>query len=273
MATAGEQGIAAIDGARLAYDLAGSGRPLTLIHAGIADRRMWDDQFAAFSAHYRVLRYDIRGFGQSPMPPGPFTMRRDLCALLDHLGIARTHLIGVSMGGGIALDFALDYPERVSALVLVASSIGGTMPSAFLRARWDAMEEAQRQGGLDAVNELELRLWVDGQGRAAEGVDPAMRERVRAMNAAVLVNEAQGEQGVATDPLDPPALGRLGEIAVPTLVVVGTRDVPDMLENADLLTAQIPGTRKVVMADVAHLPPLEAPTEFNRLVLDFLRTV
>lgn len=271
--TSSERGVAAINRAQIAYEVAGSGPALTLIHAGIADMRMWDGQFATFAAAYRVVRYDIRGFGQSPMPAGPYTMRADLRALLDHLGIARTHLIGISMGGSIALDFALDYPEMVAALIPVASGISGITSSAWLTARYAAIDAAIRAGDLDTANELELRLWVDGAGRAPEDMDPAMRERMRAMNAAVLVAESTGEQGTSVNRLDPPAVGRLGEIAAPTLVIVGTRDVPDVVEQAELLATQIPGARKAVMPGVAHLPPMEAPAEFNRLVLDFLAGV
>lgn len=272
MSTTSERGVAAINGARIAYEIAGEGHPLTLIHAGIADMRMWDDQFAHFAAHYRTLRYDIRGFGGSPMPPGPWTMREDLRALLDHLGVARTHLIGVSMGGGIALDFALDYPERVAALVLVAAGVGGTTSSEWLRARYAAIDERIEAGDLDGANELELRLWVDGEGRAPEETDAGVRERVREMNAAVLTAEASGEQGESVNRLDPPAVGRLGEVAAPTLIIVGTRDIPDMGERAELLATTIPDARLETLPGVAHLPPMEVPEAFNRLVLDFLRT-
>jgi 3-oxoadipate enol-lactonase len=271
MSVHSERGFAEVNGARLYYEVVGSGPALTLIHAGIADSRMWDDQFAVFARQFRVVRYDLRGFGQSEMPPGPYTMRDDLRALLRALGIARTHLIGVSMGGSIALDFTLDFPDLVSSLVLVAAGISGRKPSDFLREQWAALEEVMARGDLDAVNELELRLWVDGAGRTPEQVNPGVRERVRVMNAGILANEARNEEGQSVRPLDPPALGRLGEVAAPTLVIAGARDVSDILENADLLAATIPDVRKVVLPDVAHLPPLEAPAEFNRLVLDFLR--
>jgi 3-oxoadipate enol-lactonase len=271
MRATAEQGFAEINGARLYYEVAGTGHPLTLIHAGITDSRMWDDQFALFAEHYRVLRYDVRGFGRSDMPPGPFTMREDLRALLQSFGIARTHLLGVSMAGSIAIDFTLDYPELVATLIPVAAGIGGRTQSDFLRERFAEVEAALERGDLDAANELELRLWVDGSGRRPDQVDPGVRERVREMNAAILAREEANDQGTVANRLDPPALGRLGEIAEPTLVIVGARDVPDLLESAERLATEIPGARKVVLPNVAHLPPMEAPAEFNRLVLDFLR--
>ena len=144
MTTSSEQGSVEINGAQIAYEIAGAGHALTLIHAGIADKRMWDAQFATFAESYRVLRYDIRGFGQSTLPAGPYTMREDLRALLQHLGIARTHMIGISMGGSIAIDFTLDYPEMVSALIPVAAGISGeeAAPDPEMDARWREIDDA-----------------------------------------------------------------------------------------------------------------------------------
>jgi 3-oxoadipate enol-lactonase len=273
MSTASEQGIAEINGAQIAYEVAGSGHPLTLIHAGIADKRMWEAQFATFAESYRVVRYDIRGYGQSTFPAGPYTMREDLRALLQHLGIARTHLIGISMGGSIAIDFTLDYPEMVSALIPVAAGISGEegAPDPEMEARWHAINEATKRGDIDAANELELQIWVDGFGRTAGPVDPAVREQVRAMNAAALTREGEFAQAESVNRLAPPAIGRLEEIAAPTLVIVGNCDLPEVITSAETLATRIPGAQKVVLPEVAHLPPMEAPAEFNRLVLDFLR--
>jgi pimeloyl-ACP methyl ester carboxylesterase len=143
----------------------------------------------------------------------------------------------------------------------------------MLRERWRAIGEAYERDGLDAANELELQLWIDGhggQGHTAAAIDPSVRERVRAMNRAVLAREAENDAGGEAQRLDPPAIGRLHEIAVPTLVIVGDRDVPDILANAERLVAGIAGARRVVLPGVAHLPPLESPAGFNRIVLDFL---
>ena len=273
MSTTSEQGAAAINGAQIAYEVAGTGHPLTLIHAGIADKRMWDAQFATFAESYRVVRYDIRGYGQSTFPAGPYTMREDLRALLQYLGIARTHLIGISMGGSIAIDFTLDYPEMVSALIPVAAGISGEegTPDPAMEARWQAISAASERGDLDAANELELQIWVDGFGRTAGPVDPAVREQVRVMNAAALAREGEFAQAESVNRLNPPAIGRLEEIAVPTLAIVGNCDVPDVITSAESLATRIPSAQKVVLPEVAHLPPMETPDEFNRLVLDFLR--
>lgn len=260
-----------INGAELYYEEAGNGPALVFIHAGIADCRMWDAQFAAFADEYRVVRYDHRGYGRSTMPEGDYALRDDLSALLQALGIARATLVGTSMGGGVALDCALDHPELAEALVLVAAGLGGSEPSDFLRERWQAIGAAYERDGIDAANELELQLWIDGPGHPPEQTDPTVRALVGEMNRAVLAREEENDARGQAQRLSPPAIGRLGEIAAPTLVIVGDRDVPDILANADRLASGIAGARKVTLPDVAHLPPLECPDEFNRLLRDFLR--
>lgn len=261
-------GFAEVNGARLYYEVAGAGHPLILIHAGIAHSRMWDEHVDAFAQRYQVVRYDLRGFGQSAMPPGPYAHRDDLYGLLALLEIERAALVGVSMGGGIAIDFALEHPERVTALVPVASGVSGSKPPDALIQSWSEIEAMAEGGDVAGAVELELRLWVDGPGRTPEQVAPAVRERVRIMeteNAA----QQEGQEGTS-QPLEPPAIDRLGEIRAPTLVVVGDGDVPHILTTADRLAAGIPGARRVSMSGVAHMLTMEQPEEFNRFVLDFL---
>jgi pimeloyl-ACP methyl ester carboxylesterase len=269
-----QQGSVGVNLGSIFYEVDGpvdpAGRGIALIHAGIADYRMWDAQFPVFTERYRVVRYDQRGFGHSTTPKGEYAFRWDLDAVLRTMHIERAHLIGTSLGGGVALDYALTYPEKVASLVLVGSALGGSEPSDYLRERWKQMGEAFERDGLDAVNELELRLWVDGQGRSRMAESTCSGERVREMNRGVLEREEENDAKGVLNRLDPAAIDRLGEIAVPTLVIVGDRDVPDILANADRLVAGIAGARKVVLPDVAHLPPMERPDEFNRLVLDFL---
>jgi 3-oxoadipate enol-lactonase len=257
-------------GARLYYEMMGMGHPLVLIHAGIADSRMWDDQFTDFAEHYRVIRYDIRGFGKSAMPTGSSSTSRDLYGLLTALGIARAYVVGLSIGGGIAIDFTLRYPEMVSALVLVASGLGGTQPSAEMRRADATVDAALERGGIDAAVEAENRLWVDGPKRTPDQVDPTVRARVSEMNGALY---RLPEVDAPRERLDPPAIGRLGEIHVPTLILVGDGDVPDVIETANLLEQGIAGARKVVFPGVAHMVNMEHPEAFNRIVLNFLRDV
>jgi 3-oxoadipate enol-lactonase len=260
-------GYVAVHGARLYYEMMGEGHPLILVHAGIADSRMWDDQFAVFAERYRVIRYDIRGFGRSIMPPGRSSTARDLYGLLQALGVAKAHVLGLSIGGGIAIDFTLQHPEMVSALVLVASGLGGTQPSAEMQRADADVDAALERGGIDAAVEAENRLWVDGPKRTPDQVNHAVRMRVTDMNGALY---RLPKVDAPRERLDPPAIGRLGEIHVPTLIIVGDGDVSDVIATADVLERDIAGARKVVLPDVAHMVNMERPAEFNRIVLDFL---
>jgi pimeloyl-ACP methyl ester carboxylesterase len=264
-ATGRNTGFADVNGTRLGYEVAGEGHPLALIHAGIADSRMWDDQWDLFARHYKVIRYDIRGCGKSPMPAAEFAHHDDLYALLQFLGVQKTYLVGVSMGG--AIDFTLDHPEMVDALIPVASGVVGRKPSDAMIEAWKKVEEALDAGGIPAANELELRMWVDGPFRTPGQVAPEVRERVREMNAN---NFAMGNDEAKPRMLDPMAIHRLAEIHAPTLIVAGDLDQPDILESANILEAGIPGARKVVLHGTAHMPSMERPEEFNRIVLEFL---
>ena len=263
-----ETGFAEVNGARLYYEVAGEGHPLVLIHAGICDSRMWDQQWDTFAQLYRVIRYDVRGCGKSAIPPGPFAHRDDLDALLRFLSVDKAFLIGVSNGGRIAIEFTLEHPDRVAALIPVASGIGGAEPTETLVKAWEEVDAAFSAGDIARANEIELQAWVDGPSRTPDQVDPAVRERVREMNAnnfALLTEEAQEVR------LEPPALSRLEDIRVPTLVIVGDHDQPHVLASADLLATGIVGAKKVVISGTAHLPSMEQPEEFNRVVLDFLQ--
>ena len=264
-----ETGTAEINGARIYYEVAGEGEPLVLVHAGIADSRMWEGQIGAFAGGYRVLRYDMRGFGRTEMVEGPFSHHEDLRGLLDSVGVGRTHIVGCSMGGGAALDFALEFPERVGNLVLVGSAVGGFDPDFGPPKEWDDLVAADEAGDLGLVSELEVRMWVDGPGRSPEDVEASVRDLVREMNLIALQNEATG-LGDEWEP-EPPAADRLPDVQAPTLLIVGDEDQPRIFAAADLLEKELPNTRKVVMQGTAHVPNMERPEEFNRIVLDFLQ--
>ncbi|MFL5760546.1 MAG: alpha/beta fold hydrolase [Thermomicrobiales bacterium] len=263
--------VVAINGAQLIYDVSGDGPALVLIHAGIADRRMWDDQIPAFSRNYRVLRYDLRGYGQSDLPPEPYAHHEDLAGLMRHLGIAHAHILGASIGGQIAIDFTLAYPAMVRSLIRVASGVGEQEPSDVLKRAWKEMEIAAEADDFAQVIELELKLWVDGSNRGPESVNSAVRDRVREMNTA-LVDRIAEQDAAEEVQLKPPAIDRLAEIGVPTLIVVGDQDVPDVLAMADLMKTMIPNARKVVIPNAAHMVNMERLDDFNRVVLEFLGT-
>jgi 3-oxoadipate enol-lactonase len=257
----------------LAYEIAGSGPPILLLHEGIADRTMWDPQWTAWSNRFELIRYDQRGFGDSDDPDGAYSLHGDALSVLDAVDADRAYVVGASMGGRAALDLTLAAPERVAALVTVVATPSGWEHSADLTAAFEAVEAAYERGGLEAANETELGMWVDGPSRSPGDVDPAVREHVARMNRWALEREEACEQrGMAIEPseLDPPAVGRLGEVAAPTLVVTGALDQPSVNAGSAAIAAGVPGAEAVEIADTAHMPSLERPAEFERAALDFL---
>ncbi len=264
-----QAGYVEANGARLYYETAGAGHPLVFVHAGIADSRMWDDQFQAFADRYRVVRYDMRGFGRSDAPPGPASPPADLAAMLDAQGIEKSYLVGCSMGGSTVLDYTLDHPDRVDGLILVGAGVSGLDPEGVAQPPYEEASAAAKAGDFDLANELEMRIWVDGIGRMPDQVDPAVRAKVSAMNRALYDRDAEINAIEWQEPSQP-AAGRLEDVRVPTLVLVGDRDQPVIVATAQALGARVPAARLVVLPNTAHVPNMEQPTEFNRLVLDFL---
>lgn len=254
----------------LAYDQAGTGHPLLLVHAGIVNRHMWDPVWEPLSAGYRTIRPDLRGFGETPASLEPFNNWRDLADLLRSLDAAPAHVVGVSMGGGAALELAIAEPALVDRLVLVAPGLAGWNWSPRLEADWEAEEAAWQRGDRDEVAWRNVRIWVDGPLRGGDA--PAeLRRAVFDMYRPAL--EAQAVDGaIDSEPLEPRASGRLAEVTSRTLVVVGDLDQPDMMAVGEHLAASIPGARLAVMHGVAHLPPMEAPEAFLDLVTGFLES-
>jgi 3-oxoadipate enol-lactonase len=270
-----EQGTLQTEGGPLYYEVAGSGPAVVLIHAGIADHTMWDAQWEEFAREFRVVRYDTRGFGDSPVAAEghQFSNRQDLYELLRHLGIERAHVIGVSRGGQIATDFTLEHPEMVASLVTVCAGLGGmddVTPTAEEIALFEEIEKAWEAKDWDRLADLDVRVWADGPGQPEGRADAQVREKMREM---CLRNYHNHQVEGAPIVLDPPAAGRLGEIKVPALVIVGDLDGKPVLQTADRLAEGIAGARKVVFEGVAHVPPMEQPERFNRTVLEFLREV
>jgi len=270
-------GYAPVQGGELYFETTGSGPALLLIHAGIADYSMWDDQYYEFARHYRVVRFDARGYGRSRTESVTFSNRQDILELLDHLGIGKTIVIGVSRGGQMAVDFTLEHPERVSALIPVAAGLSGYQhtPDGSLKSQQELeiftrLEQAEDAGDIERLNELEVELWADGPGQPAGRATAYVRERVRRMNLATF--NRQDGQATAVG-LEPPAIGRLNEIHQPTLVIVGSLDTTAVLSNADLLEEGIAGAHKVIFSAAAHMLNMEFPEYFNQTVLQFLSQV
>jgi pimeloyl-ACP methyl ester carboxylesterase len=259
------------------YQEAGAGPAVVLLHAGICDSRMWEPQWDTFPRAHRTIRYDQRGYGRSPLPPGSWSDARDLIGLLEALGIQRAALVGVSRGGRIALEVAVARPDLVGALVLVGAGLPGHDWSEPERLEAFVAEEdaAVGRGDLDAATEANLRLWVDGPGRSPADVDPSVRRLVGVMQRRALELQAP-VWDVLEDRIEllvPDLAERLGQVRAPTLVLAGDQDLADIRAIAERLALQIRDARLAIVAGAAHLPSLERPAEFDDLVLGFFAEV
>lgn len=259
--------------AGIAYDRAGPRRdlPVVLIHAGVADRRMWDPQWTALTAERDVVRVDLRGFGESAeRPRGTLSHVDDVLDTMAELGIERCHLVGASLGAGVAVELTLTQSEMVHSLFL-SEPAGSLIPELTpdLHAFIEAERGALARHDIDAAVEANLAWWVDGPTRDAANVNRVVRELVRQMQRRAFEVTA-GWDDVEESELDPPALDRLGEIHVPTLVLVGSLDLDAIHDTARRVSDGISGARLVHWRDAAHLPSMERPNDFLALLSGWL---
>lgn len=261
-------GYAEVDGGRLYYEIAGAGEPLVLLHAFTLDTRMWDDQFALLAREYRVVRYDARGFGRSsvPMPGRPYSHVADLEALAAHLDLDRPHLVGASMGGRFALDFAIARPEKLRSLVLVGGVIGGWPWSQAWFTSYAPVIEAGKRGDVAAAK----AAWLAHPLFASARANPAVFARIRAM-----VDAYSGWHFVNfnRDPerrIAPAAAQQLGKVRVPTHALIGDRDLADFQRMAEAIELQVPGARRFRVAAAGHMANMEAPQVVGDAIRLFL---
>lgn len=259
--------------AGIAYDRAGPGGdlPVVLLHAGIADRRMWEPQWPALTAQRDAVRLDLRGFGDSAgRPRGALCAVDDVIDTLAALGVGRCHLVGASFGAGVAVEVALTRAELVGSLLL--SAPGGSLIAEVtpdLQTCFDAEGSALDRDDLDGAVEANLASWVDGPYRDVGDVDPAVRDLVGQMQRRAFELTA-GWDDVEEKEMAPPALERLREVEVPTLVLVGALDLDAIRDTAQRVSDGIPGARRVDWPDTAHLPSMERPEDFSALLRDWL---
>jgi pimeloyl-ACP methyl ester carboxylesterase len=253
------------DGARIRYRVDGSGPTVVLIHAGVADLTMWDGEVAALRDRYRLIRYDTRGFGGTRTEAVPFSNRADIAALLDHLGEERAHIVGLSRGGSIALDFVLEHPERTRTLTVVAGGVNGYDSPLEDAQMWDGVEAMYEAKAWERVADWEAAYWADGPGQPPDRV-PQIRARVHEW---VLTNvRAELEEGQPR-PLEPRANERLADLRAPLLVILGTLDDPATSDGMRHLAASVPGARLVEL-ESAHMVNLEHPERFAALLAEQL---
>jgi pimeloyl-ACP methyl ester carboxylesterase len=259
---------AAIRNGKMYFETAGTGKPLLLLHSGIADRRMWAGQRGEFSRHFQVIVPDFRGYGKSPAPGGSFRHYEDIHALILHLGIASAHIAGCSLGGKVAVEMAIAFPDMVDRLVLVAPGMPGYEYRDNETLAKDAIIESLiADGKPEEVAEMLVDIWLVGLKRQRETVDSAPRALVRQM---ILDNYASVIDKYPETPPEFDMMSRLAEIRVPTLVMIGDNDLPDMQAISQLVAERMPGAKRLLIPGAAHLPNLENPTLFNQAVIDFL---
>ena len=253
---------------KMYFEMAGTGKPLLLLHSGIADRRMWAGQRGELSRNFQVIMPDFRGYGKSPAPEEPFHHYEDIHALLQRLGFTSVNIAGCSLGGKVAIEMATAYPEMVSRLILIAPGMPGYEYRDEETLARDAILEgliasAKREEAADML----LDIWVVGLKRRRETVDSAARALVREM---ILDNYASVTDKYPESPPEFDIMSRLAEIRIPTLVMIGDSDLPDMQAISQLVADRINGAKRLLMPGVAHLPNLENPVLFNQSVIDFL---
>ena len=260
-----------IDNALIRGEAAGFGVPVVFLHAGVADRRMWAEQMRALTAEgYHVVSYDRRGFGETETADEPFSHVVDLEAVLDRLGLNAVVLVGCSAGGAVAIDFALENPDRVLALVLVSTAVSGAPGETPEEAEdlENTIEHAIEIGNMSRANRLEAQLWLDGPTSPEGRVDGPVRDLFLDMNGKVL------EHPPLTQEEEPdPAMDHLRMISAPVMLVAGALDVAYVLERHDELAAGLPEAFSLLIEDTAHLPSLEKPDEFNDALIKFLDAV
>jgi pimeloyl-ACP methyl ester carboxylesterase len=265
-----KKGFAEVGDTRLYYEMVGRGHPLVLVHGWGFDTRMWDDQFEALAKRFKVIRYDVRGFGKSALPTigKEYSHAKDLKALLNQLGIEKTYLIGLSMGGNITLDFTLEYPEVTKALILADSILDGF--GDWSKTRLDFVKSLYKEAkekGVKAAKDIQLGDIL---------LKPALEKPDVALRLRQMVSDYSGWHFVNTDPLrplDPPAIDRLQEIQVPTLIIVGERSLPEFHRIAGILNQKIQNSKRITLKGAGHVSCMETPKEFNQAVSNFLDNV
>lgn len=269
-----ESGFAPINGAEIFYTQTNPhhSETMLMIHAGICDHRMWEKQVIHFSKRFHVMTLDMRGFGKSSIPDAPFSDHDDIMALLKYVEVDSAWFLACSMGGKVAINIALLQPKLVKGLLLSGPAYGGyRYESDEPHPLDDAFDTAEANNDMEAMSELEVQLWVDGEGRSSDKVDPTVRKLVYEMNLIPLMvdNDIWDKE----QSLEPPASERLADITQPTLIIIGDLDVAPSIERADNLAEAIPNAKKVVMTGTAHVPNMEFPDQFNTIVDDFLRNL
>ncbi|MFQ5821864.1 MAG: alpha/beta fold hydrolase [Candidatus Heimdallarchaeota archaeon] len=263
-----ESGFAEVNGTQLYFEVAGSGDPIVLIHGNYGDSRHWDDQFEVFAKEYKVIRYDVRGYGKSSVPVegGAYSHPDDLKALLEYLGISKAHITGFSMGCVIAVDFVLTYPDMSNSLIAVGPWVSG-FRSPLAQEVYDDFREVSsilKESGIEPARDFLVDLHYLRPSKPIPDVNKRMEEIIHDFSFWTFTHKDLQRR------LSPPAIQQLDKLNLPTLILTSDHDIEACKEVADLLERTIPNSRKTVIADASHISMLEKPVEFNKAILDFL---
>lgn len=257
-----------VESTQLYYEVTGEGPPLVLVHSGGFDRRLWDEQFFTLADRYTVIRYDLRGHGESPPPTRPYSDAEDLYGLLQWLQVEKARVVGLSLGGSIAIDFTLAHPQMVDAMILVAPDVNGYVFSPeFNRGFIKIVTSIQESDGAPAGD-----LWLQSSILAPTMENPTVARKLRPIarenSGFWLINPLFRRDSFVS----PPATQRLTEIHAAALLIVGDRHTTDVVNEAQLVESGIAGINKVVIPGAGHIVNVEKPEEFNRTMLNFLST-
>ncbi len=260
-----------VNGGTLAAVQMGEGLPVVFLHAGVCDKRMWEAQMAVVAEDgWQAIAYDRRGYGETESADVPFSHLDDLDAVLRQLDIHAAVLVGCSLGGGLAIDFALRYPGRVLGLVLIGTSVTGS-PWTATEAEQQieaAEEDAFERGDWDMLNRVQAHEWLDGPRAQSGRVGGAVRELFLDMNRVAL-----NKPGLSQEERPPEAWSRVGNVGAPTMLLVGDEDFTALIERHEYLSEEMPNAFAAVLEGTAHIPSIERPDLVNSLLLEFLDAI
>ncbi len=268
-----EHGFVNVNSGRIYYESSGTGLPVVFIHAGFLDSRMWDMQFASFSGKYKVIRYDVRGFGKSSVPNSPYSDASDLKMLLDALGIPNAVLVGVSNGGRIAFDFSVEYPEMVAGLIPFDFVIKGYESS--------GPEEDELVSQFDSLEENYKNLVENGKLRDAAAIDVDMwasripkdkREWLLDIAQENVLREQEDWQKFQNSP-EPLAFKRLNVLTMPVIMILGDRDLPGIIMQVKRVHETLKGSKLMILEGADHIPSLSKTEEFNSILESILHDI
>lgn len=269
------RGMVEVEGGKISYETAGDGIPVLFLHAGIADSRMWYHEAEALGKDYQFVTLDMRGFGRSPPATGPYSILEDVSAAISQLQLNKPFLVGCSMGGALAIDFSLAYPEEISGLLLAAPGLSGVQYEAFGKDELPALEyddkkskeiyDAWQEGSVAKAEELLRQLWCSAlTGKNLELFKMMVRE-----NKEEVFNNRSMKHARDT----PPAYGHLSGIKIPTVIMVGDRDNPSMVPFANLVARGIQGSRLIRVSGADHLINLSRPDAFETELISALARI